>query len=109
MSRLTFFALILGFALAANSSASDFPAYYPKEGIGRAGQIDAVHVDENRVVIDDVEYKLSDDVVVHSLSAYSVPKARLRAGLTVAFKVGADRAITKFWLLPAGYDTRRRR
>ena len=107
--RLTLFTLILGLALATIAVANDFPAYYPKEGIGRAAEIDAVHLDENRVVIDDVPYQLADDVVVHSLSAYSVPKARLRAGQKVAFKVGPGRTITKFWLLPRNFDTKRRR
>ena len=92
-----------------SATASDFPAYYPKDGIGRAGVIDAVHLDENRVVIDDVQYRLSEDVVVHSLTSYSVAKSRLRPGMKVAFKAGGSRVITKFWLLPRDYDTRRRR
>lgn len=109
MTRLTLFALLLGLALTTSTVARDYPAYYPKDGIGRAGEIDAVQLDENRVVIDDVLYKLSADVVVHSLSAYSVSKSRLQPGVKVAFKAGQDRTITRFWLLPRDFDTRRRR
>ena len=109
MTRLTIIALILGFALATASEAQDYPPYYPKNGIGRAGVIDAVHLDESRIVIDDVQYRLSDDVVVHALSSYSVAASRLRPGMKVAFKAGQGRVITKFWLLPRDYDTKRRR
>ena len=109
MTRLTFIALIFGFALATASEAQDYPPYYPKNGIGRAGVIDAVHLDESRIVIDDVQYRLSADVIVHSLRTYSVDKSRLSPGMKVAFKAGQGRVITKFWLLPRDYDTRRRR
>ena len=51
MTRLTIFAVILGFALATDAIARDYPAYYPKGGIGRAGIVDAVHLDEDRVVM----------------------------------------------------------
>jgi len=109
MTRTTFFALILGCALATTAIARDLPAYYPKDGLGRAGHIDAIHFDENRVVIGDISYQISTDVVVHSLTAFSVSKARLRPGIKVAFKVNSGRAITEFWLLPRDYDTRKRR
>lgn len=109
MTRTTLFALLLGCALATTAIAQNYPAYYPKDGFGRAGQIDAVYLDDNRVVIDDVQFKLSTDVVVHSLSSYSVSKSVLSPGTKVAFKVGGDRTITRFWLLPRDYDTKRRR
>lgn len=109
MTRTKLFAFILGCALATTALARDLPDYYPKNGFGRAGQIDAVHLDEDRVVIDDIPYQISATVVVHSLSSYSVPKTRLRPGIKVAFKVGGGRAITELWLLPQGYDVTRRR
>lgn len=104
MTRFTFFALIFGCVLATTAIARDLPDHYPKDGLGIPGQIDAIHFDENRVVINDISYQLSSDLVVHSLTAASVSKARLRPGLTVAYKVGSGRTITEFWLLPRDFD-----
>ena len=109
MRKTSIFALILGCSLAFSAIARDYPDYYPKQGVGRAGEIDAVHFGENRVVIDDIPYQMSTDVVVHSLTAYSVSKFRLRPGVKVAFQVGSSRTITKFWLLPHDYDATRQR
>lgn len=108
MKQLTF-ALILGTVLATNAVARDLPAYYPEDQLGRSGEIDAIYLDENRVIIDDVPYEISGDVVVHSLTAYSVSRTRLRPGTRVAFKAGSNRLITTFWLLPRGYEPRGRR
>ena len=105
--------LILGLAIslliAATSAAQNFPSYYPKEGFQRTGTVDGIYADENRVVIDDIPYQISDDLVVHALNAYSVSPARLRPGIKVGFKQGQSRVITEFWLLPINYDARRRR
>ncbi len=95
--------LILGWVLAATAAARDLPDYYPQGELRRVGSIDFVSLDEGRIVIDDATFTISDDVVVHSLQSYSVSKARLRPGTVVAFKTGAGRVITNFWLLPSSY------
>jgi hypothetical protein len=103
------YVLILGAMLAATASARELPSYYPTDELRRAGEIDAVNLEENQVVIDDVPYRIADDVVVHSLSAYSVSKVRLRPGGRVAFRMGSGNTITTFWLLPRGYEPGGRR
>ena len=104
----TLYTSILGLLLAATAAAGDLPDYYPADELRRAGQIDAVYFEENRVVIDDVPYLVADNVIVHSPSSYTVAKSRLRPGTRVAFKVGGNRAITTFWILPRNYDDGRR-
>ena len=105
--------LLLGLAVAlfatATSLAQNFPSYYPKDGFQRTGTVDAVYTDEGRVVIDDVPYLVSEELVVHALNAYSVSVARIRPGIKVGFKQGNNRVISEFWLLPLNYDSRKRR
>lgn len=107
MKQLTS-ALLLAVVLTTFAYARDLPAYYPDK-LGRSGEIDAVYLDEGHIVIDDIPYAISSNVVVHSLSAYSVSRARLRPGSQVAFRMGGDRTITNIWLLPRNYDARSRR
>lgn len=100
--------LMTGLLMATTALAQNFPSYYPKDGFQRTGTVDAVYADENRVVIDDVPYQISEDLVVRSMNAASVSPARIRAGIKVGFKQGNNRVITEFWLLPLNYDARRR-
>ena len=94
-------------ASAAVAVAQQLPSYYP-DSFQRAGRVDAVVAEQQRIVINDVPYRLADNVIVHSLNAYSVPQSRLRAGLTIAFRTAGERRIAEIWLLPDGYDPRRR-
>jgi len=103
------FSLAVGLLIMTTSFAQNFPSYYPKEGFQRIGTLDALYTEEKRVVIDDVPYLISDDLVVHALNAYSVSSARLRPGIKVGFKQSGNRVISEFWLLPINYDARRRR
>lgn len=107
--RINLFALVLGLALTTAAWASELPDYYAENDIRRAGTIDAVYFDQSSIVINDAKFSMSDNVIVHGLSAYSVPKSQLKPGVLVAYKVGAGRMITKFWLLPDDYDIRARR
>ena len=96
-------------AFIGTAGAQSFPSYYPKEGFQRTGVVDAVYPDEGRIVIGDLPYQMVKSPVVHALNAYSVSFARIRPGITVAFKTGPNRIIQEFWLLPPNYDPRRRR
>ncbi len=104
-----FLSLAVCLLAAATAFAQNFPSYYPEEGFQRTGTVDAVYGEERRVVIDDVPYVISDDLVVHALNAYSVSAARIRPGVKVGFKQNNNRIISEFWLLPINYDPRRRR
>lgn len=101
--------LLIACVLVSTAFAQDFPSYYPQEGSARTGRVDDVRLDENTVVIGDILYKLADSIVVHSMSAYSVSKARILSGRIVAFKLGSGREITEVWLLPSTYDPAKQR
>jgi hypothetical protein len=101
--------LVLSFLLAGTAAAQTLPGYYPKDGFQRTGHIDAVHLSENRIVVDDISYYLSDSVVVRSLSSPTAPIQRLRKGAHVAFRSTPDQALSEIWLLPDNYKPRQRR
>ena len=63
MPKTFLLALIISCALATTAFARDYPSYYPKQGTQRTGKIDAVYIDEGRIVINDRPFKLSDDIV----------------------------------------------
>ncbi len=109
MTKRLFCTLLLSLALTGVAVAQSFPSYYPKDGFQRTGQIDAYYPEEGRIVINDRPYQLADSVIVHSMSAYSDSKARLKQGQKVGYKIAGGRLISAIWLLPAGYDDRRRR
>lgn len=102
---LTFLAL----ALAGTAIAQSLPSYYPTKGFPHTGRIDAVYAGEDRVVIDDKSYVISDSAIVRSLSSDDDSMARIRAGAHVGYKTSGNRVIVEFWLLPKNYDASRRR
>ena len=83
--------------------AQGFPSYYPAEGFQRTGLVDAIYVDENSIVVNDMQLELSTSVVVHSLTAYRVSVSQVRSGARIAYKSGSDGTIVEIWLLPASY------
>ena len=105
MNKSYFSILVVTFVLTSTAFAQKLPSYYPAEGFQHTGRVDAVYIQEERVVIDDISYQVSNSVVVHSLSSFSVSRARVRQGVLVAFKMGGGRVIEEFWLLPGSYGT----
>lgn len=104
------FILIAIIACANVVAASDFPDYYPKAGFQRTGTLDSVQLDRRMIVINDVRYSLSNNLVVHSMSSYSVPVTQLTQGSTIGYSMaGGGRLITKIWLLPSDYKSPERR
>jgi hypothetical protein len=105
--RVVLVATILFVSVAA---ASEYPDYYPKSGFQRTGTLDAVQLDRQQIVINDVRYSLSNNLIVHSMSSYSVPATQLRPGLTIGYSMASSgRLITKIWLLPRDYRSPERR
>jgi len=105
--RVALVATILFVSVAA---ASDFPEYYPKSGFQRTGTLDAVQLDRQIIVINDIAYTLSNNLIVHSMSSYSVPATQLRPGSTIGYSMSSSgRLITKIWLLPRDYKSPKRR
>ena len=94
---------------ATTASAADLPSYYPAEGFRRTAVIDAFIADEQRIVLNDISYTLADNVIVHTTTAYSVPKTALSVGDRIAIRLGGGDRIVEIWTLPADYADRRQR
>lgn len=109
MTKRLFCALFVSLALSSVAVAQGFPSYYPKDGFQRTGQIDAYYPEEGRIVINDMPFQLADSVIVHSMSSYSDSKARLKQGQKIGYRIAGGQLISAIWLLPSGYDDRRRR
>ena len=92
------------------TAASEYPDYYPKSGFQRTGTLDVVQLDRQQIVINDVLYSLANNLIVHSMSSYSVPATRLQPGLIIGYSMASSgRLITKIWLLPRDYSGPERR
>jgi len=87
--------------ISMSALAQKFPAYYPK-GFQETGVIDAVSLGKGRIIIGDIVYRVSPQVVVRSRSSKEDSALRLRVGTTVGFKMRGN-MITEFWLLPDNY------
>ena len=92
------------------TAASEYPDYYPQSGFQRTGTLDAVQLDRQQIVINDLRYSLSNNLIVHSMSSYSVPATRLRPGMTIGYSMASSGLlITRIWLLPRDYRSPERR
>jgi opacity protein-like surface antigen len=109
MNKTLLLVAVIACALASTAIAATLPSYYPAEGFQRTGIVDAVYADEGRIVIGDISYQMSESAVVHSLSSFSDSMSRVRRGAHVAFRLGSDRVIKEFWLLPSNYKAPRPR
>lgn len=107
MIRTLIFAVLI--AATGPAFSQGLPKHYPAEGFSRSGLVDAIYVDERRIVINDIPYVYSESVVVHSMSSNRASLNRVRSGVRVAYKMGSGRVIVEIWLLPPNYKDSRRR
>lgn len=101
MIRMLFVVLTLLMAVPAfsqNSSGKDFQ---------RTGTVDGIYAAEGRIVIGDIPYPFSPNVIVHSANSYRLPFSQLRIGVKVGFKMSSAGEIIELWLLPRNYSERR--
>ena len=106
LRRLAMVALL---CLAGAATAQTLPSYYPSQGFQRTGIVDAVILQERRIIVNDIPYALSDNAVAHSLNSYSVPLSQLRVGSTIGFRTVGQKQIVELWVLPRNYNRRGRR
>lgn len=94
--------------LAGTVAAQNLPKYYQNADFQRTGRIDSVQIEAQRLVIDDIPYTFSSNLIVHSPRSYSVPISNLRVGSTVGYKLlnARGRLIGEIWLLPNDYNER---
>ena len=101
--------MLIAAVLATAANAADRVNDRKSADYERTGTVDAVYLEENRIVIDDVPYGLADYLRIYSPGSKTVPRARLRSGLKVGFNAGRGRLISEIWVLPANSDRRGRR
>ncbi len=102
--------IALAVMLASPAFSQDLPDHYPTEGFQRTGLVDAIYIDESRIVIGDIPYQYSSTVIVHSMSStYRASISRVRSGVRVAYKMGRNFEIIELWLLPVNYSDARHR
>jgi len=99
----------LAIVLAGPAIAQKLPKHYLAEDFQRSGVVDAVYADELRIVINDMLFYYSSNVVVHSMSSERASFSRVRSGVIVGYKVGSNREIVELWLLPPNYTDSRKR
>ena len=111
MRKLRLTAAIVALAFAGIASAQGLPDYYPTEGFQRTGVLDAVQTEAQRIIIGDLGYAYSSNLIVRSPRSYSVPLSRLKPGTRIGFKTlnNRGRVITEIWLLPDNYEDGSRR
>ena len=102
---------VVALLLTGTVLAQDMPRYYEDADFQRTGRIDSVQIEAQRIIIDDVSYSISSNLIVHSPRAYSVPVSNLKVGTLVGYKMlnTRGRLISEIWLLPNDYDDRPRR
>ena len=95
--------VLLAFAVFAGAAfAQGLPTHYP-ESFQRTGIIDDVQ--RETLIVNDVPYSFSDEVVVHSyLSEAMATVNRLRLGMKIGYRVGQNRQVSEIWILPDYYD-----
>lgn len=109
MKKTLLLVIVLVCGFASTAMAQKFPDYYPARGFQEVGVIDAVNLGTGRIIIGDIEYQVSSQAVVRSLSSKADSMARLRVGALVGFRLRGGDLITEFWLLPKNYNSDRRR
>ena len=99
---------VLAILIASTVAAQNLPRYYKDADFKRTGRIDSVQLEEQRIVIDDISYSFSSNVIVHSPRAYNVATSNLKVGTTIGYKFLNVRArqIGEIWLLPNNYNDR---
>lgn len=101
-------AILASIMMIGTALADDLPSYYSK-GMQRTGSLDGIDHERRTIVIDDVRYIMSSNLVVHSPTSFSIPATQLRINSKVGYKLSTNgRLIMELWVLPRGYKERRR-
>lgn len=101
-------AILTSIMLIGTAVADGLPGYYSK-GMQRTGSLDGIDHQKQTIVIDDVRYLMSSNLIVHSPDSFSIPATRLRVNSKVGYKLSNNgRLIMELWVLPKGYKERGR-
>lgn len=101
--------VVVVLALANVAYASDRTRVPEGADYQRTGRVDAVYLEENRIVIDDIPYGLADILRIRAGGSKAVSRGKLRSGMTIGFKLNRGRQITEIWLLANNAERRGRR
>jgi len=87
-------------------SAATLPDYYPKEFNHMQGTVDDIDIKTGRILINDMQWKLSMNIKVHSLNTEFSSVQVLRKNMNVTFKIetiNGKSVIAEIWILPNDY------
>ncbi len=96
--------LILLLLLSFSVSAATLPSYYPKPLPPMIGKIDGINIKKGEIIIDDIPFKLSMNVKVHSLTTEFSSLQVLRNGMHIAHimkNINGTFTIAEIWILPS--------
>lgn len=92
---------ILGIALLSCAApAQDLPESGSQSGFRRSGVVEAVDTAADVIVVDDMQFSLSANLVIHAANGQSASRGRLRPGIVIGYRQSGERLITEIWLLP---------
>ena len=94
-------ALLITIALSGNAFAQRIPDYYP-DRFQRTGIVDDVQT--GTIIVNDIPYSLSPDLVVHSLFERETFITRVLRGNLIGYRFGQSHQIVEIWILPDDYD-----
>ena len=101
ITRLVLMLVLLTVTVAG---AGNLPAYYP-DSFNRIGTIDGFNLEKRAIIVNDSQYYLSDNMVIHTQSNEFDTMDKLGKGVTVGFRVlnaGSGRPLVpEIWVLPA--------
>ena len=93
--------------LGGTASAQSLPNYFPKGPLVQIAVIDAVYLDDNRITIGDITYRMNPRPIVRSVSSSYDSMTKIKPGVSVAFRLDANDEIVEFWIYPKNYRPRR--
>jgi hypothetical protein len=75
------------------------PDYYPAEGFDGMGYINDIAIRDDRVVINDSEFRISPSTEYHTPTFENAPGALFKEGDRVGYVLDSEKTITSMWLI----------
>ncbi len=99
--------LLISLGSAGVSQGAELPSYYPETVPAMNGIIGYADIKQGVIVINDMSWKLSMNVRVHSLNTQFSSVRALRSGMRIAFEstsINGKVQLAEIWVLPKDYE-----
>lgn len=98
--------LTLALAVSLPAMSAGLPNYYPA-AFDRWGVIDALDLDNQMIVMNDIHIHVARDLQVHTPNTRFATADSLKRGMKIGFGTTGSRGltgpVTEVWVLPASY------